>query len=72
MVHIEIKEEISLNNPYGDSVVFIAFTGNATGMYYTGEVVPGGVDTQSIEKHGDRYYICKVHAWRELLYRGKL
>lgn len=57
MVRVEIKEEISLNNLYGDSVVMIQFTGSATGKYFTGKVLPGGIDTQIIEKHGDRHII---------------
>ncbi|TYQ18190.1 UNVERIFIED_CONTAM: uncharacterized protein DUF3237 [Acetivibrio alkalicellulosi] len=57
MVHVEIKEEILLNNLYGDSVVMISFTGSATGKYFTGKVLSGGVDTQIIEKQRDRHII---------------
>lgn len=53
--HVEIKETISLENPQGDSVVMITFTGSATGKYFTGKVLPGGVDTQIIGKHKDRH-----------------
>ena len=55
IVHIEIKQEVSLNNLYGDKVVMISFTGNVTGKYFTGDVLPGGIDTQLIEKHGDKH-----------------
>ena len=54
-LHVEIKETISLENPQGDSVVMITCTGSATGKYFTGKVLPGGVDTQIIGKHKDRH-----------------
>lgn len=33
-LHVEIKETISLENPQGDSVVMITFTGSATGKVF--------------------------------------
>lgn len=54
-VYVEIKEAISLDNPEGDSVVMISFTGTAEGKYFTGKVLPGGVDTQIIGKNRDRH-----------------
>ncbi len=71
MVHIEIKEEISLNNLHGDSVVMILFTGSATGKYFTGEVLPGGIDTQIIEKHGDKHIISARYMLEGKDYTGE-
>lgn len=56
-LHLEIKEEIFLDNPHGDSVVMITFTGSVTGKYFTGKVLPGGVDTQIIENDRGKHTI---------------
>lgn len=54
-VHVQLENTITLNNDYGDSVVMIPFTGSVTGKYFEGSVLPGGIDTQIIGKHGDRH-----------------
>lgn len=54
-LHIEINEQTLLENLHGDSVVMISFTGTATGKYFTGKVLPGGVDTQIIGKDKERH-----------------
>jgi len=54
-VHVKIGKTIELRNSDGDSVVMILFTGHATGKYFKGIVLDGGVDTQVIGKHGDRH-----------------
>ncbi|NLL04333.1 MAG: DUF3237 domain-containing protein [Clostridiaceae bacterium] len=70
-VYIEIKEEISLKNFYGDSVVMIQFTGSATGKYFTGQVLPGAIDTQIIQKHGDRHIISARYMLEGKDYTGE-
>src|SRR5690554_4516271 len=54
-LHIEINEQSLLENLHGDSVVMISFAGTATGKYFTGKVLPGGVDTQIIGKDKERH-----------------
>lgn len=71
MVHVEIKEEISLTNLYGDNVVMIPFTGSATGKYFTGKVLSGGVDTQIIEKNRDKQIISARYMLEGKDYAGE-
>ncbi|MCW3790136.1 DUF3237 domain-containing protein [Paenibacillus sp. LS1] len=52
-VHVNIEKSLDLQNSEGDSVVMIPFTGSATGKYFEGIVLGGGVDTQIIGKNGD-------------------
>ncbi|PQP81511.1 DUF3237 domain-containing protein [Paenibacillus sp. PCH8] len=54
-VHVRIEKTYELRNIDNDSVVMMAFTGNATGTYFEGIVLDGGVDTQIIGKFGDRH-----------------
>ncbi|RUS46067.1 DUF3237 family protein [Cohnella sp. AR92] len=54
-VHVKIGKTTELRNSDGDSVVMILFTGHATGNYFEGIVLDGGVDTQVIGKGGDRH-----------------
>ncbi|MFD0674421.1 DUF3237 family protein [Cohnella sp. GCM10027633] len=54
-VHVQIGNVSELRNRDGDSVVMILFTGHATGKYFEGIILDGGVDTQVIGKHGDRH-----------------
>mgnify|MGYP000253557531 CR=1 FL=1 len=54
-VHVEIRKQSELRNEDGDSVVMILFTGHATGEYFEGTVLDGGVDTQVISDHGTRH-----------------
>lgn len=51
-VHVVTAEAHHLNDEQGDSVVMIPFTGQATGRYFEGTVLNGGVDTQIIERGG--------------------
>jgi len=51
-VHVITAKALHLNNEHGDSVVMIPFTGHATGTYFEGKVLDGGVDTQIIERNG--------------------
>jgi len=54
-IHVKIGKTSELRNNDGDSVIMILFTGHATGKYFEGIVLDGGVDTQIIGKHGDRH-----------------
>lgn len=54
-VHVSISGSVELRNEEGDSVVMISFTGHATGKYFEGKVLDGGVDTQVIGRFGDRH-----------------
>jgi len=54
-VHVVIGKTVNLQNDSGDSVVMISFTGTATGSYFEGAVLDGGVDTQIIGRFGDRH-----------------
>ncbi len=51
-VHVVTAEAHHLNHEQGDSVVMIPFTGYATGQYFEGTVLDGGVDTQIVERGG--------------------
>ena len=51
-IHVVTAKALHLNNEHGDSVVMIPFTGHATGTYFEGKVLDGGVDTQIIERNG--------------------
>ncbi|QAA32875.1 DUF3237 family protein [Clostridium manihotivorum] len=54
-IHVKIDKTIEMHNEYGDSVLMLSFSGNATGKYFEGEILPGGIDTQIIGKFGDRH-----------------
>ncbi|HEX3030431.1 MAG TPA: DUF3237 family protein [Clostridia bacterium] len=54
-VHVKPEEPVTLSNDHGDTVVMIPFTGDVTGKYFEGRVLPGGLDTQIIGKHGDSH-----------------
>lgn len=45
---IIIGQTFMVRNDKGDSVNFINFSGNAQSEYFTGDVMPGGVDTQKM------------------------
>ncbi|WP_052087908.1 DUF3237 family protein [Paenibacillus wynnii] len=60
-VHVQIENTIELNNNDGDSVIMISFKGRATGKYFNGEILDGGVDTQIIGKYGDQHTLSKSH-----------
>lgn len=71
VVQVEVKEEISLSNLYGESVVMISFTGSANGKYFSGEILPSGVDTQIIEKHSDRHSLSARYMLEGKDYTGE-
>ena len=54
-VNVKIESAVDVKNDNGDSAVMILFTGNATGKYFEGKILPGGVDTQIIGKSGSRH-----------------
>lgn len=54
-VHVQLNKTMELENKIGDSVVMITFSGTATGKYFEGKVLEGGVDTQIIGRHGDHH-----------------
>jgi hypothetical protein len=53
-IHVKIDSTMDLETDDGDSVVMILFSGCATGKYFKGKVLPGGIDTQIICRFGDR------------------
>ncbi|HPU41904.1 MAG TPA: DUF3237 family protein [Acetivibrio clariflavus] len=54
-VNVKIESAYDLKNDNGDSAVMILFTGNATGKYFEGNILPGGVDTQIIGNSGYKH-----------------
>ena len=70
-VHVKLENSIALNNHYGDSVVMISFTGDVTGKYFEGNVLPGGIDTQIIGKHGDRHTLSARYMLEGKDYKGE-
>lgn len=70
-VHVKLENTITLNNDYGDSVVMIPFTGSVTGKYFEGSVLPGGIDTQIIGKHGDRHTMSARYMLEGKDFKGK-
>lgn len=55
-VHVEIDEkDVSyLKGPAGE-VVMIPFSGTVKGTLFNGKVMPGGVDTQTVNQNGVRH-----------------
>lgn len=51
-VHVAINGSVEMKNVEGNSVVMISFTGHASGPYFEGRVLEGGVDTQIIGPSG--------------------
>ncbi|MCQ2059236.1 MAG: DUF3237 family protein [Bacteroidaceae bacterium] len=45
---ILIGQTFMVSNDKGDRINFINFSGNAESEYFTGDVMPGGVDTQKM------------------------
>ncbi len=70
-VHVKPEEPITLNNDYGDTVVMIPFTGEVTGKYFEGRVLPGGYDTQIIGKHGDSHTLSARYMLEGKDYSGE-
>lgn len=70
-VHVKIGKTSELRNPNGDSVVMITFTGDATGRYFEGVVLDGGVDTQIIGKSGDRHILSARYILQGKDYAGQ-
>jgi hypothetical protein len=70
-IHIKPENGIKLNNDYGDMVVMIPFTGEVTGRYFQGKVLPGGVDTQIIGKHDDRHTLSARYMLEGKDYTGE-
>lgn len=54
-VHVQIENAIHLNQEDGDSVTMISFKGHATGKFFEGRILDGGVDTQIIGRAGSRH-----------------
>lgn len=54
-VNVKIESAFDVKNENGDSAVMILFTGDVTGKYFEGKVLPGGVDTQIIGKSGYKH-----------------
>lgn len=69
-VHVKIEETIEMQSNNVDSVFMILFKGNATGKYFKGDVLPGGIDTQIIEKNGDRHTLSARYMLEGEDFRG--
>lgn len=55
-VHVEIDEKvISYLKGSAGEVVMIPFSGTATGEIFNGKILPGGVDTQTVDQNGVRH-----------------
>lgn len=70
-VHVKIEKTVELRNPDGDSVMMISFTGRATGKYFEGVVLDGGVDTQIIGGSGDRHSLSARYMLQGRDYTGQ-
>ncbi|GGN94803.1 DUF3237 family protein [Saccharibacillus kuerlensis] len=70
-VHVAIIDTVSLHNDSGDSVVMISFTGHATGKYFEGIILDGGVDTQIIGSSGERHSLSARYMLRGKDYTGQ-
>ena len=53
-VDIDPKEVSQLKGPAGE-VVMIPFSGTVSGEIFHGKVLPGGVDTQTVDQNGVRH-----------------
>lgn len=70
-VHVKIGGKSELRNDRGDSVVMITFTGHATGRYFEGNVLDGGVDTQIIGQSGGRHRLSARYILQGRDYTGQ-
>jgi hypothetical protein len=70
-VHVVIEKTINLQNNDGESVVMISFTGHATGKYFEGTVLDGGIDTQIIGQFGDRHSLSARYMLQGTDYTGQ-
>ena len=70
-VHVQIEKTIQLDNVDGDSVVMISFKGNATGKYFEGKILDGGIDTQIIGRFGDRHTLSARYILEGRDYKGE-
>jgi hypothetical protein len=70
-VHVVIEKTSELRNSDYDSVVMISFTGTVTGKYFEGIVLDGGVDTQIIEKFGDRHSLSARYMLQGIDFTGQ-
>lgn len=70
-VHVATDHPIYLENGLGDSVFMIPFTGHATGKYFEGTVLPGGVDTQIMGRFGDRHTLSARYMLHGTDHTGK-
>ena len=70
-IHVQINEEVRMNDPEGSSVVMILFSGHATGAYFEGDILSGGVDTQIIEKGGASHRLSARYMLRGTDHTGQ-
>ncbi|MCQ4087838.1 DUF3237 family protein [Saccharibacillus sp. JS10] len=63
-IHVKINEEIRMSHPEGASVVMILFSGHATGAFFEGDILNGGVDTQMIGKGGSDHHLSARYMLR--------
>ncbi|MBD3919911.1 DUF3237 family protein [Paenibacillus sp. PR3] len=70
-IHVRIERTIELHQDDGDSVVMISFTGNATGEFFQGEILEGGIDTQVIGRSGGRHTLSARYMLQGKDYEGQ-
>ncbi|MFC4319897.1 DUF3237 family protein [Litchfieldia salsa] len=70
-VHVQLEKTTELKSDDGDSVIMISFKGNATGKYFEGEILEGGIDTQIIGKLGDRHTLSARYMLEGKDYTGE-
>lgn len=70
-VHVKIEKAIEMKSDNVDSVLMILFKGSADGKYFKGEVLPGGIDTQIIDKFGSRHTLSARYMLEGKDYTGE-
>lgn len=69
-IHVRIEQTFELHNDDGDSVVMISFTGKATGRWFQGDILEGGIDTQVIGRSGGRHTLSARYMLEGIDYEG--
>lgn len=70
-IHVQTEEAISLESPFGDSVIMIPFSGTASGPLFEGVIQRGGVDTQVISQDRKRHTLSARYIIKGKDYTGE-
>ncbi|KAA9005862.1 DUF3237 domain-containing protein [Paenibacillus spiritus] len=70
-VQVKIGQTTELHSPDGSSVTMIAFSGSASGPYFEGVILDGGIDTQIMEKGSGRPRLSARYMLRGTDYTGQ-